>query len=123
MRGVENKNLEALLDHCVQSVRSSINKVEQIEEKQKTLSNTLKKCVQGIGVVRYNPFEEMGSDLSFSVAFLDAEHNGVVITGIFGRQNTSTYTKPITKGISSHTLSGEEISAINIAKKSIDQSL
>lgn len=122
MRGVDNKNLEALLEQYLTSIRSALAKVDEANGRLAQLEAQVKGCLQGVGVVRYNPFEQMGSDLSFSVALLDAHSSGVVITCLFGRQSSSTYSKSITNGKSSHPLSEEEIEAIKIAKASLDLS-
>jgi hypothetical protein len=122
MRGADNKNLEALLEQYLTSIRSALSKVDEISETQIRLATQVNKCLQGVGVVRYNPFELMGSDLSFSIALLDAHSSGVVITCLFGRQSSSTYSKSITNGKSSHPLSDEEMEAIKIAKASLDVS-
>lgn len=68
-------------------------------------------------LVRYNAFEKAGSDLSFSLALLDDGADGFVLTGIFGREDTRVYAKPILKGESKYSLSEEEISAIKTAMK------
>lgn len=68
-------------------------------------------------LVRYNAFEKTGSDLSFSLALLDDSANGFVLTGIFGREDTRVYAKPILKGQSRYSLSEEEIQAIKTAMK------
>jgi hypothetical protein len=122
MRGADNKNLEALLEQYLTSIRSSLAKVDEISNRQTQLETQINKCLQGVGVVRYNPFEQMGSDLSFSVALLDAHSSGVVLTCLFGRQSSSTYSKSITNGKSTHPLSAEEIEALKIAKASLDSS-
>jgi hypothetical protein len=62
-----------------------------------------------LGVQRYNAFsQEGGSDLSFSIVILDEEQDGVVLTGIHGREQTFIYAKPVEKGQSSYSLSPEE---------------
>lgn len=122
MRGVDNKNLEALLDQYLTSIRSALTKVDEVSERQTSLETQVNKCIQGVGVVRYNPFEQMGSDLSFSVALLDAHSSGVVITCLFGRQSSSTYSKSIINGKSAHPLSAEEMEALKIARTSLDLS-
>ena len=74
-------------------------------------------CVQKVAVVRYNAFHNVGSDQSFSVALLDSEDNGVVFSGIFGRDSSTTYAKPINAGMSDYVLTEEEEDAIGIARK------
>lgn len=66
---------------------------------------------------RYNAFENTGSDLSFSLALLNDMEDGFVLTGIFGREDTRIYAKPVTAGKSSYHLSEEEVLAIKKAMK------
>ncbi len=68
-----------------------------------------------VGMVRYNAFGEQGNDLSFSVAILDEQQNGIVMTSIYNREQSNSYAKPIEKGASSYRLSEEEKSAIQKA--------
>ncbi len=68
-----------------------------------------------IGVHRFNAFSDSGSDLSFSIAFINEAQDGVVITGIHGREQTFLYAKPIDKGQSAYMLTPEEKTAINLA--------
>jgi hypothetical protein len=72
-------------------------------------------AIQRFGLVRYNAFEEMGGQLSFSAAFLDDHGDGLVISSINGRTETRTYAKSV-KGLTSpHNLSDEEREAIATA--------
>jgi len=68
-----------------------------------------------IGVHRFNAFSDSGSDLSFSVAYVNEDQDGVVITGIHGREQTFLYAKPIDKGQSAYMLTPEEKTAISLA--------
>ncbi|RKP51316.1 DUF4446 family protein [Cohnella endophytica] len=87
------------------------NQAEQLAQQEKRLS-TLK---GRIGVHRFNAFSDSGSDLSFSIAFVNNDQDGVVITGIHGREQTFLYAKPIDKGQSAYMLTPEEKIAINQA--------
>jgi Protein of unknown function (DUF4446) len=71
--------------------------------------------IQKFGMVRYNAFEEMGGNLSFSLALLDDHGDGVVVTSINGRTEARTYAKPVKSLDSSHNLSDEEREAIAAA--------
>jgi hypothetical protein len=71
--------------------------------------------LQHIGLVRFNPFDDTGSDQSFALALLDERRDGVVISSLHGRSNTRLFAKPVTGGESAHTLSDEELQAIRIA--------
>lgn len=76
-----------------------------------------KKTLQKVGIVRFNPFREIGGEQSFSIALLDANRNGVVITSHYGRESNRVYAKPIEGGKSKYQLSKEENEAINKATK------
>lgn len=100
-------------------------KVENVEKKNMEISNlydilqeSLSKCIQKIGIVRYSAFRDSGSDLSFAVALLDENDNGVVFNGIYSREMSNIYAKPIESGNSKYTLSEEEVEAIKRAKDS-----
>lgn len=71
-----------------------------------------------IGMVRYNAFQDTGSNLSFAVALLDDKNTGIVINGIYSRDCSNIYSKPIENGKSNFILSSEEKEAIDIAIKS-----
>jgi hypothetical protein len=74
--------------------------------------------VQKTGVVRFNPFPGVGGEQSFTVALLDGNDTGVVITSHYLRECNRVYAKPVEKGISSYTLSKEEKEAIEKAQRS-----
>lgn len=79
------------------------------------LDKDISNCIQKIGVVRYNAFNDTGSDLSFAVALLDDKNDGVVFNGIYSREMSNIYAKPIEKGKSRYILSDEEKEAITKA--------
>jgi len=117
MNGLSDRNIEQLLESCLDSVNSVNAKNRDIELKINDLERNIIQCIQKVGIVRFNAFENVGSDLSFSIALLDNNDSGVVISGIYARDSSSTYAKPIVSGKSSYSLSAEEIQAIDIAKK------
>lgn len=72
---------------------------------------------QKIGLVHFNPFEEVGGDQSFSLALLDGENNGLILTSLTSRTGTRWYTKMIKKAQGTGTeLSKEEKEAIEQAQ-------
>ncbi|HHW56273.1 MAG TPA: DUF4446 family protein [Clostridia bacterium] len=81
------------------------------------LDKETKTAIKKVGMVRYNAFPDVGSDLSFSIALLDSNDNGIVLSGIYGRNETATFAKPIEKGHSTYPLSAEEVQAIERAKR------
>lgn len=116
-RGRKGEDLEGLLTSYLNTVEENVGRISDFEERMKKLEKRTELALQKVGIVRYNAFSEMGSDQSFSLALLDQNDDGFVITGIFGREDTVTYAKPIEKGTSRYPLSAEEIQAIDRAMK------
>jgi len=89
---------------------------EKLSEELENLNKESKFSVQKIGIVRFNPFSEVGGDQSFSIALLDGNDNGVVITSLYTREGNRVYGKPIKNGRSEYSLSNEEKEVIEKAK-------
>ena len=115
MRGVNNKNLEQALNVNSDNIEKALAKSQQAIDECKNISEELKGCVNKVAIMRYKAFEDVGSDLSFSIAILDSYNDGVIITGIYSRHDSTTYAKPIDKGISRYDLSEEELHVLNEA--------
>ena len=87
----------------------------ELREKNAVMDALLQTALTRVGIVRFSAFKDMGSDLSYAVALLDAHNNGVVFSSIFAREDSRTYVKPIEDGHSSYTLTDEEKKAIHDA--------
>lgn len=79
----------------------------------------LRSKVSSARLVRFNAFQDLGSDLSFSLALIDDEKNGVVLSSIYGREESRTYAKPVQAGSSSYTLTEEEMQVISQAAQKV----
>ena len=108
-------NLDEMLKTYLRDVREIKQDNAEIKAYYTKLDNDIASCVQKVGIVRYNAFRDVGSDLSFSIAILDSYNDGVIITGIYSRHDSTTYAKPIDKGISRYQLSEEELHVLNEA--------
>lgn len=117
MNGLSDRNMEELLENCLTNLNTVNAKNRDIEVKINDIERNLFQCIQKVGIIRFNAFDNVGSDLSFSIALLDNNDSGIVISGIYARDSSSTYAKPIVSGKSKYPLSAEEIQAIDIAKK------
>lgn len=114
-RGVDNKNIEQVIETYFDKIDESKDKVDVLAENYKVLNEKLKNCVQKTAMKRYKAFENVGSDLSFSIALLNEYNSGMIITGIYGREDSVVYAKPIDRGISRYDLSEEEEEVLNSA--------
>jgi hypothetical protein len=95
----------ARMDQVERVAKAMENRSLQLEARQPYL-------LQHIGVVRFNPFPDKGGDQSFVVAILDDHSDGVVLSGLHSRVDSRVYAKPIARGQSNYTLTGEEKEAI-----------
>ena len=89
---------------------------ERISAELENLKKENKFNLQKVGIVRFNPFMEVGGNQSFSIALLDGNDNGIVITSLYTRERNRVYGKPIKNGQSEYLLSEEEKKAIGKAK-------
>lgn len=113
MRGSSGKNFENMLIEYMENIQSAIDRVNMVNEDLVHLKNQMDRCIQKCHIVRYNAFNDTGSDLSFSIALLDQFNDGIILTGIYGRNESFTYAKPIAKGSSKYPLSVEEEMVLN----------
>ncbi len=68
-----------------------------------------------IGLVKYDAFKEMSGKLSFSLALLTENYDGIIISSMHSREGCYTYCKEISNGESYYVLSEEEQIALNVA--------
>lgn len=68
-----------------------------------------------IGLVKYDAFKETSGKLSFSLALLTENHDGIIITSMHSREGCFTYCKEVTNEESYYILSEEERLALNVA--------
>lgn len=109
------KNLEEDLETYMYRVNKVEQQNAQIENQIKNIDNNILKCIQKVGMVRYNAFENTGSNLSFALALLDKNNSGIVLNGIYSREMSNIYAKPVENGKSTYTFSEEETQAIQKA--------
>lgn len=109
------KNIEEDLENYMYRVERVERQNAEIISYCKNLDDEVAKCIQKVGMVRYSAFKDTGSDLSFAVAMLDENNDGVVFNGIYSREMSNIYAKPVKKGVSEYTLSEEEKEAIRRA--------
>ena len=109
-------NLEMKIQDYYETSKSIEEKYSKLLDMVTDMDKTDKTKIQKVGLIRYNPFDEMGGNLCFALALLDGHDNGVVLNGIHSRTGSFTYAKPIEMGVSTYMLSEEEIKAVEMAK-------
>ena len=74
------------------------------------------RALRDLAIVRYDALQEMSGQLSFSVALLNSQGDGIVLSSINGRAETRTYAKTVVAGRGTQELSPEEQEAIRMAR-------
>ena len=116
-KGVEVTDLKKVLEKVLARGDLSAKDIKELEKRLNILEDAGLKHIQKVGLIRFNPFKELGGDHSFSLAILDAHDSGVIITGLHTRDRTRIYMKEIKKGKSNSDLSAEEKKALAEAEK------
>ncbi|MCL6605883.1 MAG: DUF4446 family protein [Paenibacillus sp.] len=115
MTGSGVEDLEGLL---VQ-LRNQGDMLEEEQARHKDMiiaaQNKIRGMKSNVALKRYNAFGERGNDLSFSMAIIDDNRNGVVLTSLHNRDNSYIYSKPLLAGESQYSLSPEEKEVIALA--------
>ena len=119
VKGVKDFDLKKVLDKVLAQEQANKEGLELIIKEVRKLEEDGRLHVQKVGLVRFNPFKEIGGDHSFSLALLDGKDTGVVITGLHTRESPRVYMKAVKAGKSEHELSDDERKALVKAQKSI----
>ncbi|MFW5697009.1 MAG: DUF4446 family protein [Fimbriimonadaceae bacterium] len=118
LEGSDGENLERLLyDHLRQRVALEED-LESLRHRLQSLEQKMPSAKRYLGMMKFDAFEDVGGEQSFSLAVYDEQGNGAVISSIVGRQDCRVYCKQLTGGRASQDLSAEEERAIELAAAS-----
>ena len=115
-RGDDGRSLQGVLEAHLGRVAEVQNAVDRLTGRTSVLEAHGRKAFQRIGLVRFNPFEDTGSNQSFALALLDADDDGVVVSSLHARGGTRIYAKAVAAGRPEATLSDEEAQALALAR-------
>lgn len=109
------KDLEQILIDQNRAVTRINQELKELDQSLTQLYKDNRSNIQKVGFVRFNPFEDAGGNISFTVALLDAQDDGVVISSLHGREGTRMYAKAVKAALSESKLTEEELQAIKEA--------
>ena len=117
VKGANNDDLTKILDKILDELDLNKKTLDNLDiSLQKQIEKSIN-YVQKVGIVRFNPFADTGSDQSFVLAILDGTDSGMVLTSLHSRTNTRWYAKNVEKGKGiDHQLSEEEEKAVKHAR-------
>lgn len=121
LSGKNARSLEDTIVHIKEGTDALHAFRAEVEKYLEQVERRLKRSIQGVETIRFNPFKGIGAggNQSFSTAFLNEEGNGVVISTLYARDRMSFFSKPIARFSSPHELTEEEKEAISRAQSSI----
>lgn len=118
LRGKKAIDLEDSWNTILTELRDVQSARRDIETYLRSVEQRLKRSIQGVETIRFNPFKDMnmGSNQSFSTAFLDEEGNGVVVSSLYSRDRVSVFSKPLKSHASEYGLTEEEKEVVGRAR-------
>ena len=120
IHGKSGKDLEGIIVSSFADM-DKIRKNDNHRAKEyKEIKNNMRQCIRKIGLVKYDAFNQMSGTLSFSLALLNANNDGIILNCMHSREGCFTYAKEIIGGESYVVLSDEEKAALQQAIASED---
>lgn len=121
LQGQDARSLEGVIKELHERVSKLNTFQSESIEYLKNIEARLKRSVQAIETIRFNPFKGTGDggNQSFVTAFLSEKGDGVVVSSLYTRDRVSVFSKPIRKFISEFELTSEEKEAVKQARESL----
>lgn len=114
--GTDAKNLEGVMTNITKEL-SDIEKIQIKTIKHlDTVDKRLNKSIRSIEMIRFNPFEDAGSNQSFAISLVNDEGDGVILSSLYARDRMSVFAKPVNKWDSKTSLSDEEKEVLEKSK-------
>ncbi len=114
--GKDATGLESVLLNHSKELKLLDKEIQELFEISNRIHSLALRSVHKVGIVRFNPFKDIGGDQSFALALLDGKDSGLVISSLHTREGTRIYSKPVSKGVAEkYTLTEEEEKAIKEA--------
>jgi hypothetical protein len=106
-------------------INADLNELKQfraeLERYLETVELRLKRSVQGVETLRFNPFKGNGDggNQSFSTAFINEHGDGVVVSSLYSRERISIFSKALKNFNSEFELTEEEKHVIENGRKKL----
>ncbi len=113
----KKENLPENFDELIKEILLLKKENKELKKELANVREIQRLCLQKAEIIRFNPFSEGGGNQSFSLALLDDNNDGVVVTALYTKEGSRVYGKPIKEGKSEFSLSEEEKKAIEKACK------
>lgn len=115
MKGKDARSLEKEIIALHEDNKFLKTSTETNKKDIRDLNKRFAKAFQKIGIVKYDAYQQMGGLLSFSLALLDEDNNGLILNSVHSTEGCYTYTKEVVYGECKLELSNEEKVALDQA--------
>lgn len=115
--GPNGEDLEALFNRQTDEIAAATQNSQRALELVEAMDGQFSACLQNFSLVRYDAFDDVTGQMSFSLALLDGDGNGSILTSIFGRTTSRCFGKAVFAGQAEQTLSEQEQQALCEALK------
>lgn len=115
MLGKNAKSLEKDIEGIYEDNKFIKASTEKNRKDIQSLYRKFESAFQKVGIVKYDAYNQMGGQLSFSLALLDENDNGFVLNSVHSTEGCYSYTKEIKNGLCEISLGDEEKKALDIA--------
>ena len=111
---------QARLIGLVDRTREDIDDVRaRLDDVASRTDEALRTATRFHGIVRYDAYRNVGGRQSWSIASIDQEVNGTVLTALHGREDTRLFVKELAAGAADRELSPEEERALAVAREQV----
>lgn len=133
LNAVNSSKINTLMDYSddgdiIGALRDYYDKVDDLsktinDKSDAVLLSRLENCendslvsLKKVGLVNFDAFDDVKGNLSFSLALLNNNNDGFIITSLYGHNSCNTYVREITEGETPTKLLDEEKTALEKAK-------
>ncbi len=114
--GGGSKSLEETVIEQAKNLKVLDKDIHELYNISNQINALALRSLHKVGMVRFNPFNDMGGDQSFALALLNGKNNGLVISSLYTKEGTRVFSKAVKEGrAEKHPLTEEEEAAIKIA--------
>ena len=136
LNAVNSSKINTLMQYSdegdiISALRDYYDKVEDLSNTINELSDAvllsrLGECEQNsnisikkIGVVNFDAFDDVTGSMSFALALLNNNNDGIILTSLYGHNSCNTYIREVTEGETPVKLLSEEKEALEKAKNKL----
>ncbi len=113
------------IEQALASMKHDISELKNFKEESvsylRVMEERMRRSVQAVETLRFNPFKGTGDggNQSFATAIINENGDGVILSSLYSRERISVFSKPIRAWAPQHELSEEESEALSRAKENL----